>query len=360
MLSFLFLDTERVWRGGQDQLLTLLNGLINRGHNVHLVCQPGSVLEERARRVDVAVHPIAIRNEIDLLAFIRLVSLIRQIQPQILAFNTPRPIFLGNLASRLTRVRARIIFRRVNFPLRRSPITRLKYTWGIDCIIAISASIKSQLLARGLPAGLIRTVYEGMDIAHFRRHENSRSPIPGAPVVVGTLAHLSPEKGIDQLIKAAALIPDVGSRIRFVIVGEGKCRADLEQQVIASGLDKCFQFAGFQEHTRDFLEKFDIFVLPSLSEGLSSAILSAMASGLPVVATNVGGIPELVQEGENGLLVPSSNPAALAKAIARLADDPAERSRMGQRGRMLIEEKFTLERKIVETERLCRSLLGNP
>ena len=358
MLSFLFMDTERVWRGGQDQLFSLLTGLHQRGHTIHLICQPHSLLEERARNAGVSVHPMAIRSEVGLFSLFRVSLLLRRVRPQIMAFNTPRAIIVGNLASRFSKIQARIIFRRVSFPLRRNPLTRAKYKWGIDCIVAISESIRSQLLARGIPTDLIRIVYEGIDLAQYPRREQPRVR-PGEPVIAGTIAHLSSEKGINHLIEAAALIPEVRSRIRFVVVGDGDCRSELQDQVRAANLETCFQFAGFQENTGDYLASFDIFVLPSLSEGLSSSILSAMASSLPVVATEVGGIPELVRHGHNGLLVPPANPPALAKALQSLAEDPSERFRMGQRGRTRIEEQFTLQRKIAETERLCHSLLQN-
>lgn len=356
MLSFLFIDTERVWRGGQDQLFTLLTGLHRRGHKIHLVCQPCSLLEERARNIGISVHQMAIRSEVGLLSLFRLMALLRQIRPQILAFNTPRAVIAGNLASRFSAVRARIIFRRVSFPLRNNPLTRMKYRLGIDCIVAISESIRSQLLARGIPPGLIRIIYEGMDLGHYPKRD---SPVvrPGEAVVIGTIAHLSSEKGINHLIEAAALIPDVSSRMRFVVVGEGSLRHELEQQVRTANLESCFRFAGFQKNTGDYLATFDIFVLPSLSEGLSSSILSAMASSLPVVATQVGGIPELVRHGDNGLLVPAADPPALAQALQCLAENPSERFRMGQRGRARMESEFTLERKVAETERLCYSLL---
>jgi hypothetical protein len=132
MMSFLFVDTEPVWRGGQDQLLTLLRGLIVRGHRLHLVCHPQTLLEERAREAGVTVHPLAIRSEISMSLFFHMREILSRAHPDILAFNTPRPILLGNLASRFSGVQARIIFRRVNFPLRKNWITRLKYNWGID------------------------------------------------------------------------------------------------------------------------------------------------------------------------------------------------------------------------------------
>src|SRR5439155_3312577 len=167
MISFLFIDTERVWRGGQHQLLTLLKGLLERGHEMHLACLPGTLLEQQARAIRVNVHPLYFRNEF--IGFWRLLALMRQIRPNIVAFNTPRPILVGSLASRLVRVQARFIFRRVNFPLGRNPMTRLKYNWGIDCIVAISDSIRRQLEKGGVPPWRIRMVYEGLDLRDYPR-----------------------------------------------------------------------------------------------------------------------------------------------------------------------------------------------
>ena len=355
MISFLFVDTERVWRGGQHQLFTLLKGLLERGHEIHLACLPGTLLEQQARAIRVNVHPLYFRNEF--IGFWRLLALMRQIRPNIVAFNTPRPILVGSLASRLVRVQARFIFRRVNFPLGRNPITRLKYNWGIDCIVAISDSIRRQLEKGGVPPWRIRMVYEGLDLRDYPRKDLRQKHAFQQPVVIGTVAHLSREKGHCHLVEAAASIPDVQRRMRFVLVGEGDCRRALENQVRERGLQGCVQFAGFQRETLEYFQSFDLFVLPSLSEGLSSAILSAMASYLPVIATNVGGIPELVRHGENGLLVPPADPAALAQAILHLAHNPQEAFRMGQRGRRRVEEEFTLEKKILETEKLCASFL---
>ncbi len=357
MISFLFVDTERVWRGGQDQLFSLLRGLLLNGHEVHLVCHPRTLLEERAREIGVHVHPVSVRSEIGPAAFFKLLAILLRTRPEVLAFNTPRPILLGNLASRFTPVRVRLIFRRVNFPLRRGPFTRFKYTWGIDRIVAISQSISHQLRAGGVPAERIRTIYEGMDLASHPRRDKPVTHGSSEPVVVGTVAHLSREKGLIYLVRAAEMIPDAHSHLRFVVVGDGQCRGELEEEVRIRGLQPSFQFLGFQPRIAEHMRRFDIFVLPSLSEGLSSAILIAMASSLPVIATDVGGIPELIRDGENGLLVSPMDPTGLARAIERLSRNPEERSRMGMAGRRLVEEQFTLQRKIAETEQLCSSIL---
>jgi glycosyltransferase involved in cell wall biosynthesis len=357
MMTFLFVDTERVWRGGQDQLFSLLRGLVERGHEVHLACHPGTLLEDRARSSGVAIHRLAIRAELDPVYFVRLLSLLWKVHPEILAFNTPRPILVGVLASRLAGVKGRLVFRRVSFPLRRNIFTRFKYRYGIDCIVAISESIRSQLEIGGVPREKIRIIYEGFDVAQLPPGAPRRAMGAEGIIKVGTVAHLSQEKGLQYLVDAAALIPDAAARMRFVLVGDGDCREELEQRVRLRGLERCFEFTGFQDNPWGFFQSFDIFVLPSLSEGLSSSILTAMAASLPVVATDVGGIPELVRDGENGLLVPPADPAALAKAIQRLAADGPERRRMGREGRIRLERNFTLERKIRETEQLCASFL---
>lgn len=357
MFSFLFVDTERVWRGGQDQLLALLKGLRRRGHEVHLICQPKTLLETRSREYGLFVHPVAIRSEVGLLSFLRLFSVLQRVRPDVLAFNTPRAVLLGGLASRMTSVGTRIIFRRVNFPLRKGFFTLLKYTWGADCIVAISESIRLQLQVCGVPVSKIKTIYEGMDLSLYPRRTHLRERRPDEAAVVGTVAHLSREKGLSYLVEAASLIPGVQERLRFVIVGNGNCRRELEELVRNKDLKDVFTFAGFHSDISPYMKSFDMFALPSLSEGLSSAILEAMAASLPIIATDVGGIPELVTSGENGLLVAPADPAALARAIQQLADDPQESLRMGQRGRARMEAQFTIERKITETEQLCSLLL---
>ncbi len=353
----MFIDTERVWRGGQDQLFTLVKGLHQRGHKIHLICHPRTLLESRASELGILVHPISIWSEVGLLSLLQLIIVFRKARPDVLAFNTPKAIAIGTLASKFAPVGAGIIFRRVNFPLRKGIFTRLKYTWGIQCIVAISKSIRLQLETCGIPASKIRTIYEGMDLSLFPKRTPLKAHNGAEPVIVGTVAHLSREKGLNFLIEAASLIPDVKRKLRFIIVGDGYCLEELRGLVDQKGLKDVFEFAGFHSDTSQYMRSFDIFALPSLSEGLSSAILEAMATSLPIIATDVGGIPELVKDGDNGLLVAPANPAALARAILRLADNPEESRRMGQRGRERMEEQFTLERKIVETEQLCDSLI---
>lgn len=341
-------------------MFTLLTGLHRRGHSVQLVCQPHTLLETCAREIKIPVHPVSIRSEVGLISFFHLFAILRRVRPEVLAFNTPRAVLIGALASRFTSTRARIIFRRVSFPLRKGIFTRFKYTCSIDCIVAISKSIQLQLQACGIPASKIKTIYEGIDLSLYPRRTGLPPLFVDRPIVVGTVAYLSREKGLNYLVEAASMIPDVRKRVRFSIVGDGECRQALKEQVKQLQLGDVFRFAGFHSDTSQFMKSFDIFALPSLSEGLSSAILEAMATSLPIVASEVGGIPELVKNEDNGLLIPPGDPAALARAIQQLVDHPEEARRMGERGRNRVELQFTLERKILETELFCSHLLDQP
>jgi glycosyltransferase involved in cell wall biosynthesis len=354
MFSFLFIDTERVWRGGQEQLFTLIRGLRQHGHEVHLIHSPNSALGERSKAIGACLHPLAIRSEIGPISLLRLYAIIKRVRPDILGFNTPKAILIGALASRFASSGVKIIFRRVDFPLRSNFFSRLKYTWGTDGIITISNAIRNRLKNAGVPASKISTIYEGIDLSLYPKI--IRTHKPGEPLVVGVVSHLTPEKGVRYLIEAAALIPEANKKFRFVIVGEGSCLPQLQELVREKKLNN-FDFKGFRSDIPQLMESFDILAMPSLSEGLSSAILEAMASSLPIVASNVGGIPELVKDGENGLLAPPADSAALARAIQTLAENPEEILRMGQKNRRQVEEKFTMETKILKTEELCEALL---
>ncbi len=158
--------------------------------------------------------------------------------------------------------------------------------------------------------------------------------------VVGSVARLSPEKGIHHLLQAHSILRSRGVLIRLVLVGEGPQRSDLEMLARTLGISTTVEFLGYQEHVETFLSTFDIFVLPSMTEGIPLSLLEAMANGLPVVATNVGGIPEIVVHQESGLLVSPGQPEALAQALEQLIQDPGEADRIAKNAECRIRERF--------------------
>ena len=161
---------------------------------------------------------------------------------------------------------------------------------------------------------------------------------------VATLANLRPEKGLVQLVEAAAIVTRRAPRARFVIWGEGALRADLEARIRTLGLTGRVEMRGATREPAQALKQCQIFVLASLSEASSNVVLEAMATGLPVVGTRVGGIPGLVDDHRTGLLVPPDNAPALAEAILRLIEAPAMASEMGAQGRARALAEFGMNR----------------
>jgi glycosyltransferase involved in cell wall biosynthesis len=206
------------------------------------------------------------------------------------------------------------------------------------------------------------TVHEGIDVERVAHtplvsvHEALW--LPSQAPVVGNMGALVEHKGQRHLIDAAAAVVRQVPDTRFVILGEGPLRAVLEHQVKALHLEKHVFLPGFRVDAIGLLKSFDIFVMCSEMEGLGTSTLDAMAAGKPAIGTRIGGIPEVVEDGRTGLLVPPADPDRLADAIVELLRDPAKRQRMGEAGWIRVREHFTVERMIDGTRKVYREVLA--
>lgn len=357
-LRLLYLDTEASWRGGQEQLLSLMQGLKKKGHDVHLAAPPEAPLAERCRNLEIPLHPFRQRAELSLRGFGRLMQILGAHRFDVVHSNTPRTLITAGAAARLRHRPLCVTSRRVVFPLR-SPLSRLKYNWTQQGVIAICRSIQSVLAQGGVNPDRIRVVYEGVDLCWFDQLEKPSFERGLEEVLIGMVAHMSQEKGHADLLKAASLLVSRFPEARYVLIGDGALREDLEQQCRQMRLQEFVRFTGFRNDSEALMKHLDIFCLPSHSEGFSSALLAAMANRLPSVVTQVGGNRELVMEGETGFLVPPADPAELAEALWRLLQSRQLRHRLGQAARVRVEENFTLDKQIEQTEAAYRSWLGS-
>jgi glycosyltransferase involved in cell wall biosynthesis len=233
-----------------------------------------------------------------------------------------------------------------------------------DRFIAVSKAVKEHICReQGIMPDKVSVIYPGIDPEHFlnvkhREAVRQELGIPFDVPVVGTVARLAPEKGLADLIGATARIRQVVPGTRLMLVGDGPSRPELEQRVGGMGLCDVIHFTGIRRDIPDVLQAMDVFALPSLREGLPKAILEAMAAGLPVVATAVGGIPEVVEYDVTGFLVPPRDIDALTLNICRLLENSALRVAMGQRGRARVQQHFTARRAADQTQELYLSLLA--
>lgn len=207
----------------------------------------------------------------------------------------------------------------------------------VDAYVAVSAAVEAGLVAQGAPPDRIRTILNGVDVEAVRREAEEHANDAGDAVAqVVCVGRLMPVKGIEYLIRAAVHVPDA----RFVIAGEGPLEPELRQLVDSLGLSERVRFAGYVSSAAAVLAAADVVAMPSLSEGLPLVAIEAGALGKPVVATRVGGIPEIVEDGVTGLLVPPEDPGALGTAIRRLLEDEGLRLRMGAAAAERVERHF--------------------
>ena len=376
MYSF-HIDTARTWRGGQNQVLLTVNGLRAAGHRATLVAHPDGELRRRAAE-GLDLIPLAPRNEMDLSAAWKLSRLIKRLRPDILHAHDPHGIAMASLAlslggptfgdARLKPSRSSafsrsgesspplrptlVASRRVDFHLKGNSFSRWKNR-QVDCFIAASEAIRQMLVADGIPPEQVVTVHEGIDVEHVVAappvNVHEAFWLPHHAPVVGNVAALVPHKGQRYLVDAAHLVVQAIPDARFIILGEGELREHLEKQVRDHHLEKHVLLPGFRTDVLGCIKGFDLFVMSSVTEGLGTSLLDAMACRRAIVATAAGGIPEIVEDNVNGLLVPPRDAHALAAAIVRALNDAPARTRMGEAGFARVTERFSVEKMVAST-----------
>ena len=321
-------------------------------------------LEEKGFRV----HSLGIESKLSLKAVWDLKRLLWEEKVDLLhAFNYHANL-IGRLVGRLlSRVPVVIVSERsVESEKRRRRVLIDRLTFQLaDCWSVNAQAVKEQLTKRErVDPTRIRVISSGVDLKAFSPRDPSpdwlqRLGIHPGDFTLVSVGRLDPYKGQEDLLQALSRLQGLGKgrRLKLILVGDGRFREKLQQMATSLGLADSVSFVGAIPHVAEALACADLFALPSTEEGLPGAVLEAMAMAKPVVATAVGGTPEAVKDGITGILVPSRDPEALAKAIEALLQDPDQARAMGQAGRRRIEEHFPVERMVAETEQLYEELI---
>jgi L-malate glycosyltransferase len=357
------IDSGRSWRGGQYQAMLLALGLRARGHRVVVVAHPQGELRRRLPS-DNEVVDLAPRNEVDLPAAWRLSRLLKDLSPDVVHAHDSHAVAMAAAALSIGTPAPRpvlVFARRVDFRLRGNSFSRWKYR-QVDAFIGASDAIRAMLAEDGVPSDRLFVVHDGIDIPHVDRAEplNVREEFwfPPHSFVVGNIAALVPHKGQKHLVDAAAEVVREAPEARFVILGEGELRQPLEHQVHRLHLGQHVVLAGFRSDVLGLLKGLDLFAMSSVTEGLGSTLLDAMAARVPIVATRAGGIPEVVADDETGWLVPARDHHALARAILSAMRDPDRRARVIAAGRTRVERQFSADRMVESTLAVYEALAG--
>jgi len=263
-----------------------------------------------------------------------------------IASPTPRPALVAS--------------RRVEFRLAGNSFSRWKYS-QVDCFIANSGPIRDRLVADGIPRDKTTIVNEGVDVDRIARMQpanvHAELFLPTHAPIVGNVAALVPHKGQQHLIDAAVLVVREVPDVRVVIVGDGELRTSLEQQIHRHHLERHVFLAGFRVDALELTKGFDLFAMSSVSEGMCTALVDAMAASKAAVATTAGGIPDVLVDGETGFLVPPRDHHAMAARIVQLLRDEPLRRRMGEAAFARAREKFTVDRMVERTAAVYERLV---
>ena len=349
------LDTGRTWRGGQAQVLLLMRGLAARGHR-SLLLAPGGPLLDRARALGIEAERWSPLGEWDVAAMLRAVAALRRFGPKIAHCHSAHAHALGVPAARLARVPAAVVSRRVDFAVAGNPLSRLKYRLPVDRYLCVSRGVMEVMRQALIPPSRLALVPDGVElpaaaaVADWAPAADLRDLIgvaPGAPVV-GTVAALAPHKDHATLLRAAVGVIARRPEVHFVWVGEGECRGALQRQRADLGLEAHVHLVGFRADARGLLAQFTVFALSSYLEGLCTSLLDAQSLGIPIVATAVGGVPDVVEDGVTGRLVPGRDPEALARALLEVLDRPEEGRQWAGRARASV-QRFSVDRMVERT-----------
>ncbi|HYL83664.1 MAG TPA: glycosyltransferase family 4 protein [Candidatus Angelobacter sp.] len=355
----LIVDLGREFRGGQNQALLLLQGLRERSHAAELIAVSESRLASRAREIGVPVHTIdSKRRRLAAAQHIRRLVLDRRMD--VVHANEPHALTSAWLA-RAHRAVPMIVSRRVALPLSRGAFSLARYRAAAR-IAAVSHFVERSILQSGISAERILVIYDGVRIPTEispteRESARSRIGIPQDALCIGNVAAFVPEKGQVLLLEAFAKLHAQFSEGILLLRGEGPELPKLQTLARELRLADAVKFLPPDTEIETAFAAMDIFAFPSHEEPLGSALLAAMAHGLPVVAIARGGIPEVVEAGRNGLLVDKLDPAAFASVLARLLSQPDEAARLGRAGRETVIARFSASRMVEETLRLYESVV---
>ncbi|MCG6962886.1 MAG: glycosyltransferase family 4 protein [Acidobacteria bacterium] len=353
-ITVVHITSERGWRGGERQVFLLMRELVPLGISQTLVAPAGSPLAGRAARAGFTMtplHPKATLHPANLLILRRC---LKTGPPPILHAHSSPALTLAAVARRLGKIRGIVYTRRTAFRVRRAR----KYRTAADVYVAVSATAERCLLDAGTPVQRLRCILDAVDPEHVRLTSASGviDSVTSAGPTVLSVGHLSPEKGHRVLLEAWPSILERVPEARLLIAGEGPEWSDLLGMIHALDLASSVRLLGFREPIGDLLVNADVFVMPSLEEGLGSAALEAMQMSLPVVASRAGGLTEAVVDGRTGLLVPPGEPGPLAEAVVRLLKNRDERARMGEAARLRARAVFSGERMAADYLRIYREL----
>lgn len=333
-MKILHLSSEQTWRGGEQQIAYLLEETEKRGIQPIVACKQGSAFEIYVRSKGWQYFALPFKNSMDLRTAWNIKRICKEHKIDIIHLHSSKAhsiavwsVVLGN-SSKL------VLSRRVDFPLKDNLFSRWKYNHtSIQKIICVSDKIKHIVEEGVQDKDKCITIHSGIALGKFAlqgklNYFHSHYKIPPASPIIGNTSALADHKDYFTFINTAEILINQNNDLRFLIIGDGPLRSEIVSYVASKRLENHIVFTGFITNLAQTLHEIDIFLMTSKTEGLGTSILDAFASKVPVVATNAGGIPELVKHEETGLIAPVKDHEKLAENVNRILNEPELKERL--------------------------------
>jgi len=362
-IRVLHIDTELTWRGGQQQVFYLHKGLVETKIFSLLICNPNSEIQKRSQEIKLPVNLVRMFGEIDILAAFKISRICKKEKINIIQAHSAHALSIGLIAKYFYRKVKLVGVRRVDFHIKKNPLSGFKYKSNlVDKIVCVSDAVGNILKLDGLKEQKLCTIHDGIDVNKFKNIQPSlklKESLKISPnnIVIGTIAAFVGHKDYPNLISAAKIVIGKFKDVTFIALGDGQLKQEMELLVDKLKIKKEFIFAGFQKDIGEYLKIFDIFVLSSKLEGLGTSILDAQSVGLPVIATRTGGIPEVLNDHVDGILVEKGNSEKLSAAIVSLIQDQEKRKNLGYEAMRSV-KKFSIENNVDKNIDLYKELLS--
>lgn len=357
MKHICFFNTVSFWGGGEKLHLEYALQFKARGYDVCIACTPDSPLDQAAKQHDIPVFHFRIKN----LSFLSPLKkrdvrrFFEKEQIDTVFFSTSQDVKVGGLAAKSAQVKRVIYLRGLAVPIKGSSINKKVFEQCITHIVANSEETKRTTVGQFSTTvkKKAHVIYHGIDL-HLFDSASERQAVPyqrkGNEILIGTAGRLTEQKGQKYLLEAVSVLVAKGHNVRILLAGTGPLEDDLKQQAETLKLGESIQFLGFVKEMEGFLKGLDFFVLPSLWEGFGYAIVEAMAAQKAVVAFRLSSNPEIIADGETGILVDEVSGKGLAEGMEQVLQKPERWSQYGEAGRKRVEEKFQLATVIDELE----------
>jgi len=363
--KILFITSPLTWRGGEQQLAYLLERLTQKNISFGVICPQRSAFYALCIEKGYHVHPFGYRGFFNLAIGLFVYKLWKKYRYSLLHANDSHAHMAAVWSSVLGCKAPVVLHRRVDFPVKNTFFSRKKYNWPtIAAIICISEEVKRVLEPAVHNKNIMHVIHSGIDLGRFEKTIAQSADlrkaynIPVRKKMVGMVAALAPHKDHKTFVETAELVFRKRDDVVFIAIGEGNTRNDIESLINQKKLTGKVIIAGFMQNIPEILPQLDCFLLTSQTEGMGTSLLDAFAAGLPVVATNAGGIPEIVIHKKTGLLAPVKDAQVLAKNVSLILDDQNLRQYLTDQAKKHL-QRFTHKEMGIKTIQIYQMVLAN-